>query len=405
MQVDAGRQVFTTRAKRALALIGVAILVLAGSAAAYLWRSADHTNSGPPPPPTSRPVLVSMTATSERQAWLIVHDSGGPESFLFHTGDGGDHWQRQLSINGLGVLRFADARRGVLLNYQLGLQPEAAIPRAFATTDAGAHWLPVAMPRLNLGFNADPFFLDPDRAWVLGTRAASRDGPVAEEHILWRTRDGGRHWEQLLRVDAAQPIDHGLSGRDLIAGITFRDPDTGWMVTLGPAESAGVYVTHNGGRDWTRSAIAVAPPGSTGQHWLYLGPLLVSGDGKGMMSVLDRDLVQFFVLSTADGGESWAGPQSAPAAGSLNTAFVNGSVAWVANGNGAWVTADSGRSWLKSAALPGGMGLGDVAPVDASLVWVQGRKLGADSNPTSWVLFRTSDGGKHWRPVKAPSLG
>ncbi len=404
MQEEVGREVFTKRAKRALALIGVAVLVLAGSAGAYLWRSADHPYNGLPPPPTSRPVLVSMTATSERQAWVIVHDSGGPESFLFHTDDGGARWHRQLSINGLGVLRFADARRGVLLNYQLGSQPEARIPRAFATMDAGAHWRPVAMPGLSLGFNADPFFLDPDRGWVLGTRAAPGGGPVDAEHTLWRTRDGGRQWEQLLSVDAAHPLDHGVSGRDLIAGINFQDPDTGWMVTLGPAASASVYVTHDGGRDWTRSAVAAALPGAAGQDWLYLGAPQVSSAGKGMMPVFDRDSVQLFVLSTSDGGDSWAGVKSVPAGGPLNTAFVTGSVAWVANGSGAWVTSDSGRSWLRSADLPGGLALGTVAPADASVAWVQGQKFGAASDPTHWVLFRTADAGKHWRPVNAPSL-
>jgi photosystem II stability/assembly factor-like uncharacterized protein len=403
MQEDVGREVFTKRARRALALIGLALVVLAGSGGAYLWRSADHPYSGPPPPSTSRPVLVSMTATSSRQAWLMVHDSGGPESFLFHTDDQGAHWRRQLSINGLGVLRFADARRGVLLNYQLGAHPEADIPRAFSTVDAGAHWRSVTMPRLSLGYNANPFFLDPDHGWVVGNRAAPRGGPVNEEHTLWRTRDGGAHWEQMLNVDALQPLDHGVSGRDLIVGISFLDPDRGWMVTLGAAATAALYVTHDGGHNWTRFAIAAVLPALAGE--VYVGLPSVSRDGRGMMSVFDRGGNQFLLLGTSDGGDSWAGPRPVPSAGPLNSAFVNGSVAWVANGAGAWVTADSGRSWLRSAALPGGMALGDVAPVDASVAWVQGLKNGAQSNPVPWALFHTGDGGRHWRSVAAPSLG
>ena len=57
-----------------------------------------------------------------------------------------------------------------------------------------------------------------------------------------------------------------------------------------------------------------------------------------------------------------------------------------------------------NAALPNGMALGDVAPVDASVAWVQGLKYGSQSNPVPWVLFRTTDAGRHWKPVPAPSL-
>jgi hypothetical protein len=79
-------------------------------------------------------------------------------------------------------------------------------------------------------------------------------------------------------------------------------------------------------------------------------------------------------------------------------------VGWIASGGGAWVTADSGRSWTRSGALPGGLGLGAIAPVDASVAWAQGQNAAAGLNPTRWVLFRTADAGRHWAPVAVPSL-
>lgn len=405
MEESAGGEGLGGRARRALALIGASVLVLAGSAGTYLWRSADHPYSGPPPPQTSRPVLVTMAATSERQAWVLVHDSGGPESFLFHTQDGGAHWGRQLSVNGVAMIRFADSRRGVLVNYQTGSQPEAAIPRVFATTDAGDHWRPVAMPRLSLGFSGHPFFLDPDRGWVLGIRPPSGGAPIEEEYVLWRTSDGGRLWERLVSVDATQASDHGVSGRDVISGISFGDSDAGWMVTLGQLGSLAVYATRDGGHEWTRSAVGSAPPGAGAEDWFYPGPPLVSRNGSGMIWVFDRELNQTFLLRTSDGGNSWAEARPAPPAGGLLTVgSVSGAVAWVVGGSRAWVTADSGRSWAVSGSLPGGLGLGAVAPVDASIAWVQGRSMAADSNPTRWTLFRTTDAGRHWNSVTVPSL-
>jgi photosystem II stability/assembly factor-like uncharacterized protein len=405
MREDAGQEVFTPRAKRALALIGLAFLALGGSAGVSLWRSADHPYNGPAPPSASRPVLVSMTAISERRAWVVVHDSGGPESFLFQTEDGGAHWRRQLSIIGVGVVRFADARRGVLLNYPVEAPPEAGVPRAYVTSDAGASWHPATMPRLTPGFNSVPFFLDPEVGWVLGTRAAPYGGGVAEEITLQRTRDGGRHWEQLLSLDSSSPADHGVSVTDYVAGLNFVDQNTGWMVTWGAAGSSAVYVTHDGGRNWSRTSTAPALEALGRLHWLYLGEPFVSADGHGMMSVFDRDANQVWVLRTPDGGGTWAGLQPVPTFGPLNLAFVDGSAGWVANGLGAWVTSDSGASWLKSAPLPGGMALGDVAPVSASVAWAQGLPYGAQSNPIPWKLYRTTDGGRHWTPAAVPALG
>jgi photosystem II stability/assembly factor-like uncharacterized protein len=403
MNQEVGSEVFTPRAKRALALIALGIVAIAGSAGTFLWRTATHPYNGPPPPSTSRPVLVTMTSTSERRAWLVVHDAGGPASYLFHTEDGGASWQRQLSINGVAALRFADGRRGVLLNYPLASEPVAIVPRVFSTADAGAHWHPVSMPRVSSDFNSAPFFLDPDHAWVLATHAASQDVQVVEDLALWRTLDGGRRWEQMVAVDAAHPLDHGVSGKDHISHVSFLDRDTGWMVTQGVAASSVVYVTHDGGRQWTRTAIPIAPSGLKGEDWLYLGDPVVSRGGQGMMSVLDRDANRVWVLRTADGGDSWANPQPVPAAGTLKLAFVDRSVAWIATGDRAWVTADSGQSWIKGNALPGGMALGQVAPVNSSVAWVQGMQVA--SEPFPWTLFRTRDSGQHWTRVTPPSLG
>jgi photosystem II stability/assembly factor-like uncharacterized protein len=405
MTDDAGDEVFTPRAKRAIALIGLALLALAASGGLYLSRSAGHASKPPAPRAPGRPVLVSMTAISERQAWVVVHDSGGPDSFLFHTEDGGAHWRRQLSIVGVGRVRFADDRRGVLLNYPVGSPPEESTPRAFVTFDAGAAWRPASMPRLASGFNAVPFFLDPYVGWVLGTRAVPYGSAITEEITLLRTTDGGRHWEELLDLGSRNPSDHGVSVADYIAGLKFQDQDTGWMVTWGAASSSAVYVTHDGGRNWTRTTIAPALASLGRLDWLYLGEPSVSGDGKGMMSVFDRDANQMWVLRTGDGGGSWKGLQAVPTFGPLNLAFVDGSAGWAANGLGAWVTADSGASWLRSSALPGGMALGDVAPVDASVAWAEGLKYGDQSNPIPWALYRTVDGGRHWTPTSAPSLG
>src|SRR5215469_12983489 len=94
------------RARRGIALIAVALVGLAAGVAAYLWSVAPHPYSGPPPPPTSLAIPVSMDWHTDAQGWMVVHDAGGPESVLFRTANGGRRWTRQLSIGGPAFVRF-----------------------------------------------------------------------------------------------------------------------------------------------------------------------------------------------------------------------------------------------------------------------------------------------------------
>jgi photosystem II stability/assembly factor-like uncharacterized protein len=408
MNDASGASGLNARAKRALGLIGLALLVMAGSAGVYLWRSAAHPYDGPPPPVTSRPVLVTMTASSEKAAWLVVHDSGGPESVVFHTGDAGATWRRQVSINGPGSIRFSDTRRGVLLSWPVGRQAEAGQPQVFRTSDAGDTWQPVTMPQLDHGFSGVPFFLDPDHAWVLASRPAAPGSGQAQELTLWRTQDGGRRWEALVRIDASRPLGHGLSGADQLGAVSFRDPQTGWIVGRGAAANTVVYVTHDGGHEWSAVQLPGAGPGpgpGPGPgDWQYLGDPAVSAGGRGMMPVFDRDANRILMLRTEDGGDTWPGLEPAPASGPLKVAMVDGSVGWLSDGTGAWVTADSGHSWIRGEALPAGHSLGGLAPVSASVAWAQGLAFEPRSAPTPWALFLTTDAGKHWTRVPVPSL-
>src|SRR5262249_39359340 len=86
------------RALRAIARIAVARVGVAVGVAAYLRARAPQPYSGPPPPPTSQPIPVSMDWRTGAQGWVVVHDAGGPESVLFRTSSAGARWERQFSI-------------------------------------------------------------------------------------------------------------------------------------------------------------------------------------------------------------------------------------------------------------------------------------------------------------------
>src|SRR5215472_17100482 len=102
------------RAMRGIALIAPAVVGMAVGVTAYLRSTAAPAFSGPPPPPTSQPIPVSMDWRTAAQGWVVIHDACGPESVLFRTTNGGGRWERQFAINGPAFVRFTDPSHGIL---------------------------------------------------------------------------------------------------------------------------------------------------------------------------------------------------------------------------------------------------------------------------------------------------
>jgi photosystem II stability/assembly factor-like uncharacterized protein len=396
----------SARARRALALIAIALVALAGSAGVYLWRSKASASPPRSGAPSTAPVLVDLAPVSEREAWVIVRDNPVSRSVLLHTADGGGTWRAMFSIDGFGVLRFSDPRRGVLVSWRPGPNGQPQGPsQVFSTDDGGVHWRPGSVPEVGPGFAGLPFFLDPDHGWLLAARSRVPGDQSAQDVTLWRTVDGGRRWETLLGIDASHPYSHGVSGADQLVSVSFRDRDRGWIVTQGTAASAVIYTTRDGGREWEAVPLPAGLPGAAREDYLNTYDPVVSPDGRGVLPVVDRDANRTWLYQTLDGGRSWTNPYFSPGTGILSVAFVDGSVGWATESNVTRVTSDSGQSWLTGTGLPGGLQFGVVAPVSASVAWVQGLKFDPGSvQPAHWVMFRTRDAGLHWTRLSEPGV-
>jgi photosystem II stability/assembly factor-like uncharacterized protein len=365
------------RARRAIALIAIALTGLAAGVAAYLWSSLPRPYyQGPPPPATSRPIPVSMDWRSPVLGWIIVHDSGSPASFVFHTEDGGAHWQRQLAVNGPASVRFTDERHGTVL---VGALRGGGVT-VLRTEDGGAHWLPVARPELEPGTALSTVLLDGRAGYAL-TRS---DG--------YRTDDAGMHWERLAGPWAA--------GDDLL-DVAFRADGSAWLA------GAALFRTRDRGLDWAREALPAGPPGPAAADQLEIRAPTVGADGRGVLPVYDRDGDQTWLYVTEDGGATWRDPVPLPGgAGPRRPAFVDGRTGWTAALATAWSTGDGGRTWQAVAAPPGGWQFGTVVPVSGSIAWADAVRTDRPADqPADWALFRTADAGLHWTRRELPDLG
>ena len=193
--------------------------------------------------PTNPRILFA--ATWQMQMWTWGRESGGPESGIWTSRDGGDSWTR---LEGAGLPRGTMGRIGL------------------AMTPA-----------------------DPDRVYALIETNSNRDYEELDEHegTLWRSDDGGRSWT-MVNADhalAQRPLYYSRMGvapddpdevhfmstvhtRSLDGGVSFEVISGGdnhdiWIDPLDPdrmiiGNDQGVRISTNRGRNWYRPLLPIA---------------------------------------------------------------------------------------------------------------------------------------------------
>jgi hypothetical protein len=267
------------------------------------------------------------------------------------------------------VLFFAGVSPAVAWAVTTGEQPREPLPQAvLRTVDGGRSWSTVTPPGLAFARGrtaiVGSYFLDATHAYLVR-------GPIQaySSGTLLATGDGGRNWRTLGRLPAGG------------CEIQFVDPRHGWCLAVGAAmgqEQITVYRTSDGGRRWRRLSIS---PGFNGR----------SGS-----------------------------PGALPLACDKRIEFLTPSIGWAATYCAAGVsplyeTLDGGRTWVARtiAPPPGGLGAGElsgfpevwpVGPVMAGSSGAAGMQL-EGARQTESLVYRTSDGGRSWRPVVPPGRG
>ncbi|HVZ49548.1 MAG TPA: Type 1 glutamine amidotransferase-like domain-containing protein [Gemmatimonadaceae bacterium] len=247
------------------------------------------------------------------------------------------------------------------------------------------------------------------RAPVAST-SSCRSLSVANAQVAWagctggkvfRTTDGGATW-MVDSVPGAARLD--------FRGIKAFDASTAVVVSAGPAEQgqARIYRTTDGAKTWTLAWSDT----TTG---VFLDGVAF-WDARNGLSFSDPVGGRFVILTTNDGGRSWArtAPDAIPAnlpgeaafaASNTQLAVQGTSNAWIATGGGpearVFRTTDRGHSWsVASTGMPAGAssGLFGIAFADAR----NGVAIGGDyrnERGVSAFALRTRDGGASWEPA------
>jgi len=264
----------------------------------------------------------------------------------------------------------------------------------------------------------DLCFIDENNGWGI------------TNHALWKTVDGGRHWEEIIKSSLVEGI--AIPTRGVLFKVQFITSEIGWLL-----EQNNLLSTKDGGKTWRKYepkdiAISSFHFLDTNKGW-YVGAQIADGlhnkkfgnqpiicttiDGgrhwdtiyrgddapyplKDIYPVSSQDIwaVGASILHSEDGGKHWKTIDTIEYVGGLpiKVRFVKPDVGWVENRDafGKYLlTTDGGKTWKVQPTTTKPSGFLDVVYTSANEAW------GVDEDENGRILYRTKDGGSSWERV------
>jgi photosystem II stability/assembly factor-like uncharacterized protein len=183
---------------------------------------------------------------TRRLGWLVAQEPTGPGATLLRSGDGGASWRAVADLPEVAPVKFESPREA----WQSGGPFSRGL---FHSTDGGRHWQRVPFPirprerTATVLYGAPAFFAREILAPVTFVRGRT------VELAVYRSTGGGRRWA---RVSSLAPAG-GEPGRCLPAplSVSFASASE-WWVGAYRAGRPVAYVTTDAGRHWQISPIA-----------------------------------------------------------------------------------------------------------------------------------------------------
>jgi photosystem II stability/assembly factor-like uncharacterized protein len=275
-----------------------------------IWHSIDGGAHWERQPSGVRGSLRSLHFLNPYTGWVAGREElpgGRSAGVLLYTDDGGLHWQRVLlgALPGLNVVRFVDEKTGYAAGDGADLYPSGV----FATADSGRTWQPVPGPRATSWLAAD---FGPDGgalagAWNrLATLRHGRTNAIEQDTLAGRSLRG-------LRLHGDGGVAVGQGGLVLVSRGS-RGATWGFAELKLPPGTEAAWDFHAVGGAGAHLWV-VGRPGSAALHSPDGGKtwqVVRTGQPLPLNGVFFRDEQHGWavgelgsVLATGDGGKTW----------------------------------------------------------------------------------------------------
>lgn len=354
-----------------------------------------------PPVDMGRPVaLDSIRMITPLVGWATTAGA------IVRTVDGGRDWT-PLPLPGHAAVgsaapQFLDTRTA----WVAADHPDGTMTLQ-VTHDGGRVWLFGGLV-IGASFPHQLVFLDARHGWLFVGGGGMHSNGLA----LYRTVDGGRHWE---KAPTRLPIS-GLLG--------FATPTTGWATdehaggapacprTISVISPGALYVTRDGGRSWSLQRLPI-PPGYCASILSFTpgslpGQLVFSTPRDGLLpvnfSMSGSRPPALVVYDTHDGGHTWQAtpPLALPV---VLTDFLDARDGWAVATEGprtgVYATVDGARHWrLLPATLPEPATFSYLYALDVVTRRVGFALIGQPRPQGQRALLSTVDGGRSWTLIR-----
>lgn len=329
--------------------------------------------------PTILPTLplTHIRMTDAMHGWALDKDN------VLKTSDGGKSWVA-LTPHGAAITAVTDVDFLSAQDAWFVMPNSNSTLTIFATVTGGATWHDSVLQE-NAPDGGWLTFITSTYGWF---EAAPQGAGAGSEPVdIFQTSDGGATWN---KISSSGSAPGNLPTGGIKSGLSFKTSLIGWATGEDASNTPWLYVTHDGGKSWSKQVIAGLASGAVGYQTLppviigneaYL-PLTASASGSGTVLVRSHD-----------GGNTWsASGQAATSFVTSNLYVVNTQVAYATDQNSGdlFQTQNAGKTWQNVAANTGLYG--PFSFIDANTGFATGR---ADQT----LLKSSTDGGKTWQNI------